>query len=321
MPSKSVYDRERLASILQGQYNVIRRSQAIECGLTHSALQYRLRPGGPWRKLLPGVYISVTGTVTPDQRDIAALLYAGPGSVITGPVAVRRQRLRCPGLNVIDVLVPADVHRKSTGFVQIQRTTRMPEKTYSTGPIRFTLTPRAVADAARGMARLSDVRAVVCEAIQRGNCSLEMLVEELAEGPSAGSRWYRRALGEITDGVRSPAEADLKDLIDNSDLEKPIYNARLYTADGTFIGVTDAWWQRAGVAAEVDSREYHLGADDYVYTTRRHNLIEACGVHLLHFVPSTIKTEPDEVLGWLRDAIRRGNSKPPLSIKGVPPRS
>lgn len=321
MPTLSEYDRERLARLLGLQYHVVARSQALECGLTRGAITHRLKPDGPWRQLLPGVYLTVTGTATPDQRDIAALLYAGPQSVITGPVAVRRHNLRCTGLNVLDVLVPADSRRKSTGFVQIQRTIRMPEDLYTTGPIRFTSLARAVADAARGMTRFSDVQALVCEAVQRGRCTLEELGQELDQGPSAGRRWYRMALAEISEGVRSGAEAQLKYLIDRSDLERPMYNADLYTLDGIFLGRPDAWFANAGVAGEVDSREYHMGAKDYEETTRRHNRMEAAGIHVLHWLPSTIRAEPRKVIADLRAAIAAGNKRPPLPIKAVPPRA
>lgn len=151
MPRLSGYDRERLDDLLRRQYGVVTRCQALECDMTPSAITHRLRSEGPWRQMLPGVYLTVTGTAKPDQRDVAALLYAGPRSAITGPVAVRRHNLRCAGLNVLDILVPADSRRKSTGYVQIQRTTRMPGDLYTTGPIRFTSLARAVADAARGM--------------------------------------------------------------------------------------------------------------------------------------------------------------------------
>src|SRR5579859_7071724 len=126
MPVLSGYDRGQLARILRSQYDVISRRQALACGMTRGAIAYRLRPDGPWRQLLPAVYLTVTGTPTADQRDVAALLYAGPRSVITGAVAVRRHNLRCAGLNVTDVLVPADSRRKSTGYVQIRRTIRLP---------------------------------------------------------------------------------------------------------------------------------------------------------------------------------------------------
>jgi hypothetical protein len=321
MPTLSGYDRGQLARILRHQYDVVARSQALSCGMTRGTLEYRLRLGGPWRQILPAVYLTVTGTATAEQRDMAALLYAGPNSVITGPAAVRRHNLRCAGLNVLDVLVPAESRRKSTGYVQIQRTTRMPADLYTTGPIRFVSPARAVADAARGMTRFSDVQAVVCEAVQRGRCTLEELVRELDQGPSAGGRWYRMALTEIREGIRSAAESQLKHVIDRSDLEKPMYNADLYTLDGIFLGRPDAWFAGAGVAGEVDSREYHMGAGDYEATVMRHNRMEAAGIHLLHWLPSTIKAEPGRVIADLRRAIAAGSKRAPLPIKAVPPRA
>jgi hypothetical protein len=321
MGVKSVYDIELVNSIVGAQFGVIGRSQALGCGLSRSAIDHRVGQDGRWRRLLPGVYATTTGDVTPDQRAMAALLHAGAQSVITGATAVRRHRLRCAGLNEVDVLVPADVRRQSASFVRVIHTSRMPERHYSTGQIRFAPLPRAVADAARGMTRLSDARAVVAEAVQHGRCSLEALITELNEGPVAGSRFYRIALGEIGDGIRSAAEADLRELIGRSDLETPMYNPELYAADGTFIGIPDAWWQRAGVAAEVDSRQYHLSPDDYERTTMRHNRMEASGISMLHFLPSTLRSKSPIVLRDLRGAIKAGNSKPPIPIVALPARA
>jgi hypothetical protein len=318
MGVKSVYDRERVNSIVREQFGVLGRSQALDCGLSRSAIDHRARQDGQWRRLLPGIYATTTGDVTPDQRAMAALLHAGSHSVITGATAVRRHRLRCPGLNEVDVLVPADVRRQSASFVRVIHTSRMPEQYFSTGQIRFAPLPRAVADATRGMTRLSDARAVVAEAVQHGRCSVEALIRELNEGPVAGSRFYRIALDEIGVGIRSAAEADLRELIDRSDLETPMYNPELYAADGTFIGIPDAWWQRAGVAAEVDSRQYHLSPDDYERTTMRHNRMEASGISMLHFLPSTLRSKSPTVLRDLRGAIKAGNSKPPLPIVAIP---
>jgi hypothetical protein len=164
------------------------------------------------------------------------------------------------------------------------------------------------------MTRFSDVQAVVCAALQRRRCALPLLIEELNEGPSAGSRSLRRALAEVSDGVRSTAEADLKKLIDHSDLEKPLYNARLYTPDGDFIAKPDAWWQRAGVAGEVDSREYHMEAADYRAKQMRHNRMESYGINVQHWLPSVIATESRTVLSDLRRAIAAGHARPLLPI-------
>lgn len=321
MPTKSVYDRKRLSHLLLDQFGVIGRSQALDCGLSRGKIDHLVQPDGRWQRILSGVYAATTGAVTVDQRAMAALLYAGQRSVITGAAAVRRHNLRCAGLNEIEVLVPVGVRRQSAEFVRIIHTSQMPEKWCSMDEIRFASLDRAVADAARGMTRLSDVRAVVAEAIQRGRCDLASLITELNEGPAAGSRFYRTALAEISEGIRSAAEADMKALIDKSDLEKPMYNAELYAVDGTFLGIADAWWQRAGVVAEVDSRQYHLSPEDYERTVMRHNRMEAHSINVLHFLPSTLKRKAPAVVADLRSAINSGNSAPPLPIVAIPARA
>ncbi len=114
------------------------------------------------------------------------------------------------------------------------------------------------------------------------------------------------ALRECLAGSRSAAEGDLMTLIGRSDLSAPMYNAELYTADGTFLGIADVWWQRAGVVAEVDSRRYHLSPADYERTVMRHNRMAAHGINVLHFLPGTVKDEPSTVIRNLRGAIRAG---------------
>lgn len=314
MPVTCDYDRGRLGAWLRLQCGVIARWQALECGLTPKAIEWRLRPDGPWRAYLPGVYLTHTGPPSTGQRQMAALLYAGPGSVLTGAAAVRRHHLECPGLNMVDVLVPPDTQRKSVDFVQIARTAKMPVNVHQTGAIRYVPPARAVADAARRMADFGDVQAVVCSAVQRGRCTLAMLVRELDDGPVRGSRFLRMALAEIGDGVRSKAEADLRKVIDRSALEPPLYNASLYTPDGVFIAKPDAWWQRAGVAGEVDSRQYHLTAVDYRDTTMRHNRMERYGINVQHWMPSVIANEPCVVIRDIREAVESGRRRPALDI-------
>ena len=72
-------DRDALDQFVIQQLDVIARYQALAAGLSENALRHRLRPGGPWRKLLPGVYLAMTGTPTTLQQEMAALLYAGNG--------------------------------------------------------------------------------------------------------------------------------------------------------------------------------------------------------------------------------------------------
>src|SRR5579863_6543826 len=195
MPRTAAFDSQRLASLAARQHSVITREQALGCGMTRRVVEYRSRGGGPWNVLLPGVYVTHTGQPDEAAREMAALLYAGPQSVLTGVAALRRHGLSAsmpggPGgsrSDMVDVLVPLASRRVDVAFTRLHRTGRLPRGFAVTGEARFALPPRAVADAVRPMTESADVRAVVAEAVQRGRCSIQHLAEEVAAGPALGS--------------------------------------------------------------------------------------------------------------------------------------
>jgi len=307
-----------LGELLDQQFSVVSRGQLLALGMKDTAMQWRVRAGGPWQALLPGVYFGLTGAPNLLQQEMAALLYAGPGSLITGPMALMHHGLRSPVmLETVDVLVPPGRQRLSTGFVRLHRTQRMPSRFVSSGPLRFVLVPRAVADTVRLLTELRDVRAVVADAVQRGRCSLLELGGEVRDGPMRGSAMFRSVLAEVADGIRSTAEGELRDLIRVARLPMPLFNASLYVGDD-FIARPDAWWPDAGVSADADSREWHLSPADWDRTRKRHDLLCAAGVYPLHFSPRQIRREPVEVVRMIKDALARGLQCPPLPIRTIP---
>jgi very-short-patch-repair endonuclease len=316
MPRSSEFDHAALTAILVSQYQVVGRRQILAIGMTGRAVEHRLRTGGPWQRLLPGVFLAVTGTPTSEQRDIAALLYAGSGSLLTGTAALRLWGVRAPYTSMIDVLIPAKKQRKSTGFVRIHPTTRMPVQALTAGPRRFAPLVRAVGDTARSLNRLADVRALVASVVQQGKCTPSMLAAELKEGPVQGSALLRVAVGDVYAGTRSDPEADLKELLRHTKLPMPEFNPRLY-ADDTFIASPDAWWRHAGVAAEVDSREYHLSPEDHERTLARDARMRMYGMNVLHFTPRQIRTQPSQVANAIKAALATSSLRSPLRIRTV----
>jgi very-short-patch-repair endonuclease len=313
MSRQAHFDQRRLTDVLRRQHFVIGRDQALACGLTEMALAHRIRAGGPWQRLLPGVYLAWPGTASAEQREMAALLHAGPRSVLTGMAAVRRHGLRVPAPNEISVLVPVGVRRQSVGFVRVQRSTRMPLEVCVDGEVRYVLAARGVADAARSLTSGREVGALVAQAIQQQRCSIAMLTTELEEGPARGSGLLRAALVEVGDGVRSVPEGDLRTLLRRGRVPMPQFNARLYDR-GRLIAMVDAWWADEGVVAEVDSREYHYSAEDWQQTMRRHDRLVAQGVLLLHFTPGQIRSAPEEVITQIRAALAAGRGRARLPI-------
>lgn len=305
-----------LRQLVKRQNMLFTRRQALAAGMHPNVLHRRARPGGPWQEILPGAYLSVTGTPTRDQRDTAAVLYAGPGGTLTGQAALARHGMRA-SLQVIDVLIPATRHRQSAGFVLVHRTTRLPPYVCYSGPVQYALAARAVADAARAMRNLADVRAVVAASVQTRRCTIEQLQEELKDGPVAGSALFRAALAEVAEGTRSGPEGELLSLIKRGKLPMPQLNARLYIGE-ELIARPDAWWREFGVAVEVDSKEWHLSPDRWEQTMRRHARMTALGLLVLHFSPRQIREEPDDVLATIAKALKSRQGHVARAIRTLP---
>jgi very-short-patch-repair endonuclease len=300
-----------LAWLVAYQHGVLARPQVISAGVADDWLRHRIRLGGPWQRLLPGIYLTTTGQPTRDQLQVAAALFAGAESVITGWAALRNYKIRVPETRFVDVLVPADRKRRSCEHVKIHRTRRMPLSVTCDGPVRFAAPARAVADTVLGLTKRSEVRAVVASAVQQGRCTVADLSAELDQGPVRGSMLFRSVLAEVGDGIRSPAEGDFRDLIRKSGLPKPLFNPRLIL-DGKLLAVPDAWWADRALIVEIDSREWHLAPDDWEATMARDGRLRAVGIRVIHVTPRQVRTEPARILQDIADALREGEPVPGL---------
>jgi hypothetical protein len=205
MSRRAVFDHDRLASILNAQYQVITRAQGLGCGIPRSTLTSWCGSDGKWQRLLPGVYLTVTGQPTDEHRLMAALLYGGPRSMITGPAALRAYGLQVPGPDVTDLLVPMATRRQSAGYLRIHRTRDLPRARRS-GYLRYADPARAVADAAHLLASVDDVYALVAEAIQRQVCNLLQLHFEQKRIGARDISLLRIVLDEIQLSSRLAAE-------------------------------------------------------------------------------------------------------------------
>ncbi|GAA4492024.1 hypothetical protein GCM10023191_027080 [Actinoallomurus oryzae] len=254
------------------------------------------------------------GQPTLIQRIIAALLYAGPGSVLTGSAALWRHGVAGRyDLEHIDVLVPHERRRSSVGYVRITRSRRMPSLTgegLPCAPVH-----RAVADACRGLDRIDAVRAIVAAAVQQRKCSLRLIVAEVADGPMKNSALLREVVGEVVAGVRSVAEGQGRSVLRKARLPEAQWNADLYTEAGEWLGRPDAWWADAGVALEIDSREWHLDPASWERTMERHALMTRRGILVVHASPNLIRHRPEEFITRVRDALKAGRTRGPVSVR------
>jgi hypothetical protein len=275
---------------------VVRAIDLHRHGVAPSTVSHRCRAGGPWQLLLPGIVLLHNGPPTRSDRRRAALLYAGPTSVLTGADALElhgMNRMPRPS-GPVHLLVPADVRRAGSGRVLAERTDRLPVA----APGRWPLAPevRAVLDLVRRIRTRGEVRAAIAEVVQRGRCTPAELNTELAAGSRRGSALPREVLREVSDGVRSVAEAQARALLARSGLPQPIWNPRLYDRAGGFVAMPDAWFDDVGMAWEIDSLEWHLGPQDYARTLDRRAAMMSEGVVVVHHLPRKLTHDPMSVL-------------------------
>jgi hypothetical protein len=252
--------------------------------------------------VLPGVHrLDGRGRLSPDQRDTAALLYAGPAASLTGASVLRRIELRAAGdprllpPDSVHVSIPHTTKRASHSFVQVERTLSLPRTRVVQGfPCAFTA--RAVMDAVRRCTEQDVVRAVIFEAVQRGFAVPEQLEDERRLGQIRGTRFARLALEEVFAGVRSMPEAEIRAVFRRRTVTGLLYNPRLYRPDGTFVASPDVYDPSSGVCLEVDSREHHFQVQTWEATMQRHSTMTAAGLAVLHAPPSRIRTAPDAVV-------------------------
>ncbi|GGZ75481.1 hypothetical protein GCM10010371_39100 [Streptomyces subrutilus] len=136
------------------QLGLATRHQLTAAGVPTGTVTSRTRPGGPWQRLLPRVYLLQTGPPDPRQRALAAVLYAAPPdadplsgdtAALTGGAALALLGVREAPHTPADVLIRAPRRLAATGWARPLPTSRWP-RTITVAGIPCTRPVRAAAD-------------------------------------------------------------------------------------------------------------------------------------------------------------------------------
>ena len=302
-------------------HDVITARSLIALGVPESTVYERCRDGGPWQRLLPGIVLLSTGHPTDDQIVVAALLHGGPESMVTGLEACRRQGIRRgpQRRDALQLLIPHTRQLRNNTLVVVERTRRLPCPVVR-GGMRLAPVARAVIDAARRLRSEREIAELVADAVQQGRCTVEQLAAELRDCAARGSATPRRILRGVSAGARSAAELDAQKLVRRSGLPEPMWNAEVYDADGTFLGIADAWWDEVALAWEINSFEWHLSPASYARETAKDARFSAAGVPVLPTLPKRLTTDPDRVLVELNSAYAHAARRPRPAVYAKPSR-
>ncbi|HVV14434.1 hypothetical protein [Amycolatopsis sp.] len=284
-------------------------------GMTPRAIAARCRPGGPWRRLLPGVLLLGDGEPNRRQMLRAAAFYAGAGAVVTGLDALRAHNIRVVPSRQVQVLVPVQRRVPPLDFVSLERTSRIPEPVVD-DDIAFAPPARATIDVARREMDPDRLRRLLSLPVYYGLCTADELRAELDAGNQRGTAAVREMLRNLGSMGDTYLQGQARELLDCVPLPPPVWNVTVCDSQGRPIGTVDAWWDEVALG-------WQFGADDVANRAPKmnHLALSAAGVVLVQTSPdqlrANVKTIARELTSAFANAAKR--RRPRVRALGMVP--
>lgn len=267
---------------------------------------------GAWRWLNSGVLKLAPGTLSLDQRDLAALLAAGPGAALSHHTAARRLGLEVPATPDVHLTVdaartvghlPGTVAHRSQTFEQARRISRGP----------FTLTPlgRTVLD----LAEVLDpgwLRAAVDSALRLGQWNRKWMLLALEEhGAGRHGAGVLRSLLDAPEDA-GPTDSALESLAMELGLatgRKPRRQVPVRTNQGFTVRLDFAWPEvRFGV--ELDGYATHAQRGPFRRDRSRDRALFELGWEVSRYTWHEVTSERQYVI----DQLARSHARCQLTV-------
>ena len=293
-----------LRRVIAEQAGMVSRQQLLRAGVSRTTIDSKSKHGR-WQQVHAGVYGTFTGPVAWEAQLWAAVLYAGPGALLSHETAAEVLGLtdrRCP---VIQVTIPASrrvrppegmaIHRSNFDYPAWRPQRGMPPHTFYAETI---LDLVAAAD------NLDDVVAWVSQGITRNLVSEAQLKSAVV----ARRRFRWRAqidevIGLVAGGSHFPLEFRYdRDVARAHGLPAATKQAKFAKPDGT-KGFRDRCYQKYGLIVELDGGEFHP-AEERGRDRLRDNEAAATTGATLRYRWADIDRAPCETAGQVYRALR-----------------
>jgi len=277
------------------QLGVVTRRQLLDGGIPAAEIRWRL--GRSWRSVLPGVILLAPGVPSTPQRQVAALLYAGPDSWMAGPTALALHGWTEPlAHSPVWVLVPGCHRSRDVSWLAIRRTVFTDERIVERGPLRFSCLPRALVDSAALATDDASCRTLLISGVQRRVVRLDDVAHWVDIRRPNGRARLQRGVQEAAAGAWSVPEADLARLLAISHILPPAWlNPELRDTDGRRLTTPDLWFDDVAMAVMVHSRQFHAGELDWEASVDQDSDLSAARVVVMGVTPAAIARDPARV--------------------------
>jgi very-short-patch-repair endonuclease len=292
-----------MEALAKTQHGLVTRAQALECGLSRSAIQHR-RERGRWELVARGVYRISGALESPRQRALVAVLASGPDAVLSHASAAALHGF--PGFDIepLTVSLGRDGRRSLRGVRQEQSLALPDHHKSVVDGIACTTVARTLFDLCGDIHARRAERAMDTALARRWVTmpKLWRVLIDLAEHGRAGTVLMRTLLEERREDFVPPEselEARFVELARRYGLPEPERQVDLGDDTG-WIGRVDFLFRGARIVVEVDGAEFHDGLVDQQSDAARDRRLTGAGWHVLRFRWDDIVNRPESVAQSIR---------------------
>jgi hypothetical protein len=271
-------------SQLQAQSRVVSRQQARDAGWPEGTIDGRLR-SGTWQWLGRGAYATFTGDLSREARLWAAVLWAGPGAVLSHETAAEIHGLTDKPGAQIHVTVPAKRRpgqRQKIRGVVIHRSRCLVPEWQPPWRLPRTSVEDTVLDLVAKARTFDDAYGWISKAVGRRLTSPQRLNDALARRPRIRWRtWIAAALTDAAEGVHSPLERNYVNGVERAH-GLPTARRQAKRRHGSGTRYLDNLYEQQGLCVELDGQAAHP-AEGRWRDTRRDNANRVQGTETLRY--------------------------------------
>lgn len=246
-----------LGRVARYQSGIVARGQAIKHGLSASTIKSKIASGS-WRPIYRGVYATFTGPLNRRAQLWAAVLYAGPGAVLSHETAAELQGLVDRPSRVTHITIPPHRRVRAAPGMMLHISARVRQLRFPPGELPRTWVEDTILD----LAEAADDSDAVCGWVTRAFGR-----RLTAEGPMRATMAQRRRQrwrSEL-DGIIAAAAGGAHSVLEfryDRDVERAHglpasrHQVPFTKADGR-KGFRDRLYEEYQVVVELDGKEAH----------------------------------------------------------------
>jgi hypothetical protein len=318
----AITSEKRLLQLAAKQFGIACARDLIACQVSEKWLRRRLATG-EWVRIHPGVF--KLGAIAPglDQLEIAAMLAAGNGAVLSHISAARRLGLDVPRERSVQLTIPVLRDRPNLVGVRIWRSRHLPEKDLTQrGPFRLTNLARTMIDLGSVLDR-AWLRAALDSAIRQRRTNLGWIARALRE--NGKGRRGAKHLGALVAGYQRENEVPdsaLESLameLASATGRKPKLHWTI-VEDGCLIAEVDCGWPEVRLCVEVDGWMHHSTRAAFTGDRARDRALLGLGWMVLRYTWQDVTGDRESVIAELAK-VYDSRALSAESLKTRPPRS